>query len=263
MSRISKLRTSRDNWKRKCVNRGKTIRYQRKELQRVKRERHHYKQRARHATGPNRAVSTRSKVDVVWFSLQLFVAGHLSFRAISRVLALLAEPLGLSKAPCPQTVSNWVSRLSLARISQCAGAVERAATTMRYGPGAIWVLDTSIALGDGKILAVLAVNRHHYQVACRAPRLAQVTCLAVCVAPSWTGDRIADVLANLIAVTGCPAAYLKDGGSDLARAVRLLDEHGLASRVRFRYDVPLSYAFANVNPYRSIFCQNCCQRPSL
>jgi hypothetical protein len=91
------------------------------------------------------------------------------------------------------------------------------------------LLDTSIALGDGKILAVLAVNRHHYLVSCRAPRLAQVTCLAVCVAPSWTGERIADVLANLIAVTGCPAAYLKDGGSDLAKAVRLLEERGLAS----------------------------------
>ena len=232
MSRVSKLRKSRDTWKHKCVDRGKTVRYQRKELQRLKHERDRYKQRACQATvtgGAPWVAPQGSKVDVVWFSLQLFLVVHLSFRAVSRVLALLAEPLGLPIAPCPQTVSNWVSRLSLARISHCTGAGEGHSAAKRSGPGAIWVLDTSIALGDGKILAVLAVNLHHYLVSCRAPRLAQVTCLAVCVAPSWTGERIADVLANLIAVTGCPAAYLKDGGSDLAKAVRLLAERSLAS----------------------------------
>lgn len=232
MSKVSKLRKSRDTWKQKCVDRGKTIRYQRKELQRLKRERAQYKHRARQAASTAsfpRAAPRGSKVDVIWFSLQLFLVVHLSFRAISRVLALLAEPLGLPNAPCPQTVSNWVTRLSLARISHWAGAGGGRSAETRYGPGAIWLLDTSIALGDGKILAVLAVNLHHYLVSCRAPRLAQVTCLAVCVAPSWTGEGIANVLANLIAVTGCPAAYLKDGGSDLSKAVRLLAEHGLTS----------------------------------
>ncbi len=53
--------------------------------------------------------------------------------------------------------------------------------------------------------------------------------MTVSVADSWTGDTIASVLENVIAVTGRPAAYLKDGGSDLQKAVRLLDERGLAS----------------------------------
>jgi hypothetical protein len=170
-----------------------------------------------------------AKKDVVWLSLQLFLVVHLSFRAISRVLAVLAEPLGLGKAPCPQTVSNWVTRLALVRIRVGPESPEQPADVHRFGAGAIWLLDTSIALGDGKILAILAVNLHHYLVSRRAPTLAQVSCLAVCVAPSWTGERIADVLANLIAVTGCPAAYLKDGGSDLSKAVRLLGERGVGS----------------------------------
>jgi hypothetical protein len=32
------------------------------------------------------------------------------------VLSLLAAWLGLAKAPCPQTVINWVMRLSIVRI---------------------------------------------------------------------------------------------------------------------------------------------------
>lgn len=232
MSKVAKLRKSRANWKQKAVDRGSTIRYQRKELRRLKRERDQYKQQARQASVLNAThhmVPVPSKVDVVRFSLQLFLVVHLSFRAISRVLTLLAEPLGLKKAPCPQTVSNWVTRLSLVRISSCAEPSAQRALAQRHGAGAIWLLDTSIALGDGKILAVLAVNLHHYLMFCQAPELTQVTCLAVCVASSWTGDRIADVLANLITVTGCPAAYLKDGGSDLSRAVRLLGERELDS----------------------------------
>lgn len=53
--------------------------------------------------------------------------------------------------------------------------------------------------------------------------------LAVSVATSWTGDSIADVLQRVIAVMGRPAAYLKDGGNDRQKAIRLLDEPGLAS----------------------------------
>jgi hypothetical protein len=49
------------------------------------------------------------------------------------------------------------------------------------------------------------------------------------VAASWTGDTIVEFLKRLIAQLGRPAAYLKDGGSDLHKAVDLLAEQGLAS----------------------------------
>jgi hypothetical protein len=49
------------------------------------------------------------------------------------------------------------------------------------------------------------------------------------VAPSWTGETIAELLGRLIAQMGRPAAYLKDGGSDLHKAVALLGAQGLAS----------------------------------
>lgn len=59
--------------------------------------------------------------------------------------------------------------------------------------------------------------------------MARVHCLGVSVADSWTGATIATLLKRLIAQLGRPAAYLKDGGSDLHKAVDLLAEQGLAS----------------------------------
>ena len=91
------------------------------------------------------------------------------------------------------------------------------------------MIDMSIGLGTGKILTVLALNAHHHQLSPAAPGLQDVHCMAVSVADSWTGDCIAAFLERLIASAGRPAAYLKDGGTDLQKAIRLLDEQGLGS----------------------------------
>ena len=58
--------------------------------------------------------------------------------------------------------------------------------------------------------------------------LDRVHCIGVGVAASWRGEMIAEVLKRLIAQMGRPAAYLKDGGSELQKAVDLLGEHGLS-----------------------------------
>lgn len=171
----------------------------------------------------------QSKADLVLVALQLFLQAHIGFRAVSRVLALLAGLLGIHKAPCPQTIINWVTRFSLVRI-QSASTLK--GWPMPHAPfcnGLIWMIDTSIALGSGKILAVLAVNAHHHQLVQGAPGFEHVHCLAVSVSASWTGERIADLLQRLIAVMGRPAAYLKDGGTDLQKAIRKLTEKGLGS----------------------------------
>jgi hypothetical protein len=53
--------------------------------------------------------------------------------------------------------------------------------------------------------------------------------MAVSVADSWTGESIAGFLEHLIASAGRPTAYLKDGGTDLQKAIRLLGAQGMAS----------------------------------
>ena len=95
----------------------------RKERERLKRERDAYTKRAKQAEAELSAQrqmhsvpAIESKVDLVQVTLDLFVGARIGFRAVSRVLDVLAAPLGLRKAPCPQTVINWVTRLSIARL---------------------------------------------------------------------------------------------------------------------------------------------------
>jgi hypothetical protein len=95
--------------------------------------------------------------------------------------------------------------------------------------GLLWMLDSSIGLGTGKILAVLACDAHHHQRAPGALALAHVRCIGVSVADAWTGDTIAEVLKRLIAQMGRPAAYLKDAGSELHKAADFLQAQGLSS----------------------------------
>jgi len=135
--------------------------------------------------------------------------------------------LGFDRAPCPQTITNWVTRLTLVRM-QTACALEGALRAL-FSNGWIWMIDLSIALGTGKILTILALRAEHHKLASTAPGFEHVRCVAVSVADSWTGDSIAAFLKRVIAVTGRPSAYLKDGGTDLHKAIRLLGEEGLAS----------------------------------
>jgi hypothetical protein len=137
--------------------------------------------------------------------------------------------LGIQKAPCPQTIINWVTRLSIVRMQSARLLKGSALSQAPFANGWIWMIDVSIALGEGKIVAVLALDAQHHHLTETAPGLHQVRCIAVSVAASWTGDTLAELLKRLIAVLGRPAAYLKDAGSELHKAISVLEEQGLAS----------------------------------
>ena len=94
--------------------------------------------------------------------------------------------------------------------------------------GLIWMIDTSITLGTGKLRSVLAIDAHHSQLAGVAPGFQHVHGIAVSVSSSWSGERLADLLERVISVGGRPAAYLKDGGSELKKGRRLVAQAGTA-----------------------------------
>ncbi len=236
MSALSKMKHSRDQWKHKATQRGARERYQRKQHARIRAERDRATQalketqaRLRQLEDQSHGLTIQPKVDVVYVALRLFLEARIGFRAVSRVLTLLALALGINKAPCPQTIINWVIRLSIVRIDAVRTLRGLPLSQAPFTNGLIWMIDISMGLGTGKILAVLAVDAHHHQRAPDALSLYDVHCIGVCVADSWTGDAIAEVLKRLIAQMGRPAAYLKDGGSELHKAVDLLAEKGLAS----------------------------------
>lgn len=234
MSQQSKLKQSRQQWKQKAKERAEQNRYLRKQLERIRQERDRAKQALKEATKQLRQTEARPtllKAHRVWLTLTLFAQAHISFRAVSRVLHVLAEWLGIGKAPCPQTVINWVMRLSVVRlqsVKRLQGATRR---LIPFTNGLIWMIDTSITLGTGKLLSILAIDAHHYQLAGCAPGFPHVRCVAVAVSPSWPGEHLAALLERVISVVGRPAAYLKDGGSELKKATDVLSERGLGSPV--------------------------------
>lgn len=249
MSSLYKLKQSRKQWKQKATSRADDNRYLRKELQRVKHERDTYKTRARQAQVQLHAPrqqdtfpAIQGKVALVCMALDLFLLARIGFRAACRVLAVLAPRLGLAKAPCPQTLINWVTRLSIARLHDAPRLPKTPLRADPFGNGFIWMIDISIALGAGKSLAVLALDARHHHLSPGAPSLAQLHCLAVAVADSWTGEAVADLLQRLIGSMGRPVAFLKDGGTELAKATDLLDERGLGTSLI----ADVSHAVANL-----------------
>ena len=234
MSQQSKLRQSRQQWKQKAKERAEHNRYLRKELERLRKERDDAKQALKEANEQLHQKETRPtplKAHRVWLTLTLFVGARISFRAVSRVLHMLADWLGIGKAPCPQTVINWVMRLSVVRMQSVKLLQGATRHLIPFTNGLIWMIDTSITLGTGKLLSVLAIDAHHYQLAGCAPGFQHVRCVAVAVSPAWSGERLADLLERVISVVGRPAAYLKDGGSELQKATDVLSERGLGSPV--------------------------------
>jgi hypothetical protein len=248
MSLKSKLQQSRNQWKAKAVKRATTERYLRKENHRIKKERDHYKKELNQAKQQLKKESGQTlsplhdKEALAYLVLQLFLVARISFRAVSRVLQVLSSYLGLSKIPSTQTIINWVTRLSIARIQKASQARGSQIIHAPFSNGFIGIVDISIGLGMGKILTVLFLDAQHHQLNQGAPTLQQIHCVAVAVAESWTGETIADFLQKVIATLGRPLAYLKDGGKDLAKAVKLLDERG-----EFSFSIDdLSHTIANL-----------------
>src|SRR6266404_7371155 len=203
MSQFSQVTHSRHQWKGKAKQRGDDNRYLRKQLARVKAERDKAKRalqetqvRLRQLESQVQAVAGRPKVDGVWIALRLFLEVRISFRAVCRVMTLPANDLGIQRVPCPQTVINWVIRLSLVRIESARALRGLPLSQAPFSNGLIWIIDISIGLGSGKILAVLALDAHHHQLVLGAPSLAHAPCIAVSVADSWTGDTIAELLSG-------------------------------------------------------------------
>ena len=236
MSTYAKMEKRRDNWKRKVAQIKAILRYQLKEKHRIKKQSDQFKRELRQTIqqieileAQNCTLQLNDKADLIYLVLQLFTIARIGFRAISRVLMVLCPQLGLEKTPCTQTIINWVTRFSISKMKNYLPPLDQQLGCSLFSGDVILILDASIGLGRGKILTVLALDIKHHLLNKVAPALDNVQCVAVSVANSWTGETIADLLQKTIASIGTPVAYLKDGGTDLGKSVRLLDERGYSS----------------------------------
>ncbi len=140
-----------------------SINYLNIKIRRLQKGPDHYKKEAREALTQNKHGENNPlveyKEDLIFISLSLFLNAHISFRAVSRVLGVLSGWLGLLKAPCPQTIINRIMRLSIARTFNANLPICLPMGGVRFSNGRIWMIDISIALGAGKILAFLECQK--------------------------------------------------------------------------------------------------------
>jgi hypothetical protein len=152
------MKHSRDQWKYQAKQRGERERDQRKQNARLKAERDQATKarkatqaRLRQLEAHRHGLATVPKVDVIHGALQLFLEARMGFRAVSRVLTLLALALGIKQAPCPQTLIHWVIRLSIVRLDSARPLRGLPLSQAPFTNGLIWLIDLSIGLGSGKI----------------------------------------------------------------------------------------------------------------
>ncbi|MBF0208637.1 MAG: hypothetical protein HQK53_17340 [Oligoflexia bacterium] len=236
MSSKARIIKSRNLWKQKAKNNADRNRYLERENKRLRGRGNEYKEKAYKVElklkiyqQQNLNLTIKNKTDLVYLALQLFITARIGFRAVSRVLEVLQKYLGLERIPCPQTIINWITRLSIVKMERPFQIIGNRPCGDIFSNGFYWMIDVSIGLGVGKILSVLALNIHYHQFNSGAPSLKNVHCIGVSVAASWNGETIADFLKKIIEIRGRPSAFIKDGGTDLAKAVRILNEQGFHS----------------------------------
>ena len=108
MSPLSKVKHSRNQWKHKATQRGDHNRSQRKQIARLTAERDQAttalkaaQARLRQCESQPQALVALPKVDMVFLALQLFFVARIGFRAVSRVLSLLALAPGHQESTVP------------------------------------------------------------------------------------------------------------------------------------------------------------------
>jgi hypothetical protein len=235
MGVLHKIKKSREGWKKKAFVRGKEIRNQRRELkstkeenQKLKKENEKLKEDLNNTTNQTPLAQLGdNKFQIFYLILLFFIFGKISFRAIARILGIIGYLFNLGHTPCVQTCINVVTKLAIAKMLLVKNIVTEKNPANPFSNGWMWMLDTTIGLASGKILAVLAFPANFFAKNNRAPTLDDVHVVGIAVAKSWTGENISEFLKEIISVIGYPIAFIKDGGLDLAKASSFLNANGL------------------------------------
>jgi hypothetical protein len=224
---LARVVESRNSWRRTAVERRATIEAKNRQVERLKAKlsmaRSSFEaERARSAQlelqlaglaskpAPAPAPAFRSD-EVRVLCVMVFLVGVIPCNAVTRVLSFLSGTgkLALRWIPDPSSIVNWIGRAglgSLAGVARCAAPW-------------IAIIDTSISFGRTKALVVLRIPVDHFMQHARAPGPRDVECIGLSIAEVWNGETVEHALEEVFARSGQPSAILKDGGTDLAKAV--------------------------------------------
>jgi hypothetical protein len=222
---IPQILQSRKDWRKKATDRAGIVRRQNRKLTRVLADaallKGHLAERNSQVKALNIQLSQLQlastpfllKIEVRILCVSLFVLGIVPCNAVVRVLKYLSERghLSLNWLPDPSSVVNWVARAGLGLLT----------SIQKVSEPWIAIVDFSICFGKAKALVVLRVPLSAME--CAKPlTLEKVECIQIEIREEWNGDSVQKSLDKTFEKSGPPIGILKDGGSDLAKAVRQL-----------------------------------------
>lgn len=216
---MASIVSSRDNWKRKALQRGRlnknlarqNARMKSVQVTSIEREKLLREERDSLSEDLRRLRLIKpvpSDTTTMIISIMLIVNARISFRAVPRVLSCIGFQGWI---PHFSSTINWVCRVGLA--------------SLRYmkAPKEDWIaiIDMTLDIAFKKALVILRLPLSIYLKREGSITLEDVTCAGVIVRASWKSEDVAEALHSLLGDEPHLKAIMKDGGSDLAKGVRL------------------------------------------
>ena len=149
-------------------------------------------------------------LEVMEFSLHLYLHVHLGCRSVTEVLRRLSAPEAV-EVPAYTTVLNWCYRLGLALLQRPQPRRE----------DWIFILDLTLSCGELKCLVLLGLPASRLTETGYSPRHTDMTVLAVEITTKSTGAWIEGVLTRVAQQAGEPVQILSDHGGDVRKGVSL------------------------------------------
>lgn len=144
-----------------------------------------------------------------------------SFRGLQRLQEVRRDLLAeTGMAPSHSSITAWVLKIGLHELRR----------QKEKADDWVIILDTSIQMGQEKVLVVLGIRQSHMEKLCRPLAFEDLVPLAILVRRSWTGEDVRDAVLRLQAGIGTVTYAVADHGSELRKGLRL-------ARVRHVHDV--------------------------
>lgn len=136
-----------------------------------------------------------------------------SFRGAAKCMEIILPKLAV-RAPSWTTAQNWILRAGLHRLQK---------PLPRRGDWAL-VMDQSINIGSKKVTLVLASSLESIRKRKFKLRHKDMHVAAISIESSCDGHRIAQILEDVALRIGCPAQIVTDGGTNLAKGIRIFKQ---------------------------------------
>ena len=151
-------------------------------------------------------------VECILLTVSFKLRSAASFRTLERQQELRRDILGeIGMAPSRSSIMNWVLKIGLYELGR----------QQTQADDWVIILDTSIQMGQEKVLVVLGIRQVHMEKLCRPLAFEDLVPLAILVRKSWTGEDVKFAVVELTARIGAVAYAVADHGSELRKGLRL------------------------------------------